>query len=607
MMRQAKTVLRILLFITVLSAFAFPAEGTLAFTVSMPRPGTHQFHVTLRCEGLKGEMQDFVMPAWMPGFYKIMDYEKNVTNFRAAEGSGRPLPWEKVARNTWRVASGSVRMVLLDYDVFGNVSFVAQNYLDEKRAFIAPPGLFMYAQGQLRRPVTVTFWTPAGWTQIGTGLDQVRGRPQTFCAPDFDVLYDCPVLLGNQEVRSFDVRGIPHKVVIENVPESVDRPKMMADLKRMVEAATGLIGDIPYKHYTFLMIGTGNGGIEHANSAACAFNGKSLTNEKGYRGWLSYISHEYFHNFNVKRIRPIALGPFDYETENLTDMLWVSEGLTVYYENIVMARAGLMTPGQYLEEMQNAMTRFENSPGHRYMSATESSLGTWGGAGFGGDRKTTMSYYDNGAMLGAMLDLKIRAASKNLRSLDDVMRSLYRKYYRGKKRGFTDAEFREECESAAGESLTEVLEYAASSKDVDYAKYFAFAGQEVKAAVEDAPGAALGLNTTTTSGNLMVTGTSTGSPAEAAGLEAGDQILEVDGVAAAPKVLSDRLAAKGPGDKIKLWFSRGDKAQDVEITLAKNTKVTYTITTVPNPNPLQAAIFKDWLRTTAKAPSSRTG
>ena len=358
------------------------------------------------------------------------------------------------------------------------------------------------------------------------------------------------------------------------------------------------MGEIPYKHYTFLMIGTGNGGIEHANSAACAFNGKGLTNEKGYRGWLSYISHEYFHNFNVKRIRPIALGPFDYETENLTDMLWVSEGLTVYYENIVLVRAGLMTPEQYLEEMQSAMTRFENAPGHRYMSAAESSQETWGGAGFGGDRKTTMSYYDNGAMLGAMLDLKIRAMSRNARSLDDVMRSLYRKYYREKKRGFTDTEFREECERAAGGPLTEVMEYAASSKDVDYAKYFALAGLEVKAAAEDAPGAFLGLDTRTDGGKLFVTGTSAGSPAEAAGLARGDQILEVDGVPAATKILSDQLAAKAPGDKIKLRYSRGDKAQDVEITLAKNTKVAYSIARIPNPDPLQAAILKDWLRKT---------
>ncbi len=491
----------------------------MTFTVSMPRPAAHLFHVTMRCEVPKAETPGLPHAGLdARASTGILDYEKNVSDFRAADGTGRPLPWEKVTRNTWRVGTGGARAVVLDYDVLGDVSFVAQNYLDEKRAFIAPPGLYMYLAGQLGRPATVTFVMPPGWTQVGTGLDPVKGRPRTYAAPDFDTLYDCPVLLGNQEVRSFEVRGVPHAVVIEDVPESVDRARMVADLKRLVEAATGLMGDIPYRHYTFLLMGNGRGGIEHANSAACAFIGKGLTDEKGYRGWLSYISHEYFHLFNVKRIRPIALGPFDYETENLTDMLWVSEGLTVYYENIVMVRAGLMTPAEYLEEMQGNMTRFENTPGRRYMSAAESSWETWGGAGFGGDRRTTMSYYDNGAMLGAMLDVAIRAASRNARSLDDVMRSLYRKYYLGKKRGFTDAEFRAECEGAAGTPLAEVLAYASSSKDVDYARFFAPAGLEVKAAMADAPGAFLGLDTLTDGVKMIVTGTSAGSPAETSGL-----------------------------------------------------------------------------------------
>ncbi|HVP89885.1 MAG TPA: PDZ domain-containing protein [Terriglobales bacterium] len=582
----------------VLSGGPLAAEGTTAFTVSMPRPAAHLFHVTMRCGDLKGELQDFLMAAWMPGFYRILEYEKNVSGFRAADGTGRALPWEKVTKNTWRVATGGARTAVLDYDVLGNILFVAQNYLDEKRAFIAPPGLYMYPAAQLRHPVTVTFEMPPGWAQVGTGLDPVKGRPRTYAAPDFDILYDCPALLGNQEVRSFEVRGIPHTVVIEDVPESVDRTKMVADLKRLVEAATGLMGDIPYQHYTFLLMGNGRGGIEHANSAACAFDGKGLTEEKGYRGWLSYISHEYFHLFNVKRIRPIALGPFDYETENLTDMLWVSEGLTVYYENIVMVRAGLMTPAQYLEEMQNAMTRFENTPGRRYMSAAESSLETWGGAGFGGDRRTTMSYYDNGAMLGAMLDIGIRAGSRNARSLDDVMRSLYRKYYGRGKRGFTDAEFRAECESAAGRPLADVLEYAWSSRDVDYAKHFAPAGLEVKASTAEAPGAFLGLDTRRDGGRLFVTGTTAGSPAEAAGLKAGDEIMAVDDQPASTKALSDRLSAKKPGEKLEVRYARGGhQAGDVEITLAKNTKVAYTIARAANPDSLQAAILKDWLRT----------
>lgn len=577
-------------------AFVPLEAGTMAFTVSMPQPATHYFHITFRCEGLKGAVQDFELPAWMPGFYRILDYEKNVTNFRAANGAGRPLPWEKVTRNTWRVASDEASAIIVDYDVFGNISFPAQSFLDALRAFIAPPGVFLYVAGQIQHPVTVTVVSPPGWTQVSTGLDPVRGRPGTFSARDFDELYDCPFLLGNQGVRQFEVRGVPHKVVIENVPETVDWQKLVADLKMIVEAATRLIGDIPYKHYTFLLIGTGNGGIEHRNSAACFFNGTRLTDPKGYQGWLSYISHEYFHTFNVKRIRPIALGPFDYETENLTDMLWVSEGLTVYYEDIVMVRAGLLTPDEYLGGMARAMSRFENTPGRFYESATESSLETWGGSGFGGDRNTTISYYDDGAMLGAMLDLKIRNESGNRKSLDDVMRALCRVYYGQKKRGFADAEFREECERAAGAPLAEVFDYASTTKRIDYAKYFAYAGLRVDDAPQDAPGAYLGVDTRSSDGGLVITDVISGSPAENAGLKARDEIRELDGAKASVKALSDLLAAKKPGDAVKLRILRTNEPQELTVTLGKNMKHAFSITPMTVSSPLQAAILKDWLR-----------
>ncbi|SPE38694.1 Peptidase M61 domain protein [Candidatus Sulfopaludibacter sp. SbA3] len=566
-----------------LSASLALAQGTMSFTVSMEHPGSHLFHVTLRCEGLSGEMQDFKMPAWAPGYYRILDFQKYVSNFRAQDGAGHTLPWEKVAKNTWRVVSGNAPAVTLAYDVYGAVSFAVQNYLGETRALLSPPGTFLYLSGHLARPATVTLTPLETWTTVATGLDPVAGRPHTFTAPDFDVLYDSPILMGSQELLRFDVRGVPHEVAIENVPATVDRQKMLADLKKMVETATGLIGDIPYKRYAFLLIGTGNGGVEHLNSASIAFNGNSLTSETSYRTWLSYVAHEYFHNFNVKRIRPIALGPFDYDNENLTNMLWVSEGLSVYYEDVVVERAGLMTRAQFLERLQNAMGRFENATGHHYQSATDSSWHTWGTSGVGNDRNTTISYYDNGDMLGTMLDLKIRHESQNRRSLDDVMRTLYRKYYQEKKRGFTDAEFRAECEAAAGAPLAEVFEYASTTRSVDYAKYLSYAGLAVEVTAQDAPGAGLPLNTQTSADSKLVV---VSGPA---GLAAGDEIDST------PKALNDAMAAGKPGEPLTLHIRRNGVAQDVQVTLEKNLKRTFVLKPLPDPSALQSAILRDWL------------
>ena len=456
---------RILILCAALAGVPAALGQTLAFVVSLAQPATHTVHVTFHCDGVKGELQDFKMPIWSPGFYGIGDYARNVSNFRAEDSAGHALPWEKVAKNTWRVAVGNAPAIVLDYDVFGATAFAANTYVGEDRAYLSPSGVFVHMPGMLQHPVTVAIQLPAYWKQISTGLEPVAGKASTFLAADFDVLYDSPILVGNQEYLRFDVKGVPHFVAIENVAPSVDRAKMLADLKRMVTAASDLIGDVPYQHYTFLMMGKGNGGIEHLNSASIQFNGENLNNDAGYLRWLSYVCHEYFHNFNVKRIRPIALGPFDYDQANLTNMLWVSEGLSVYYQDLVLVRSGQMTREQYLDKMKGAMASFENASGHHYQSATESSMNTWSSfSGVAGDRNTTISYYNNGAMLGAMLDLKIRSESKNRKSLDDVMRGLYRTYYLGKKRGFTDAEFRQECEKATGTDLTEVLEYASTSK-----------------------------------------------------------------------------------------------------------------------------------------------
>jgi predicted metalloprotease with PDZ domain len=589
----------------------------MAFIVSMPQPSNHTYHVTFRCEGLHGALQDFKMPQWTPGYYGIGDYARNVSNFHAIDSAGHELAWEKVTKNTWRVVAENARVIVLDYDVFGNTSFAANNYLGEDRGYLSPSGLFLNLAGHLQQPVTVTIHLPPNWKMISTGLEAVQRN--TFEAPDFDVLYDSPILIGNQERLQFEVKGVPHYVAIENVPAEVDRARMAADLKAMVTAATQLIGHVPYKHYTFLMMGRGGGGIEHANSSSNQFDGTSLTTSDGYERWLSFICHEYFHNFNVKRIHPLALGPFDYDQENLTNMLWVSEGLSVYYEDLVLVRAGLMTKDQYLAKMARAIGTFENSSGRHYQSATESSWNTWNSSsGVGGDRNTTISYYNNGAMLGAMLDLKIRQSSANRRSLDDVMRGMYEKYYVQKKRGFTDDEFRAECESVAGTKLDELFSYASTSREVNYAKYFALAGLKLKAISEVAPGGSIGLNTHTEqipanempSGRggrglgaapalrLIVTDTAAESPAARAGLQPGDRIIDVDGTPATPVVLNTANNAKKPGEKINLHVVRAGKEMTVAVDVAPNVKNTFQLSVAEEASPAQQETLNTWLRKT---------
>lgn len=574
------------------------AAPALSITVSMDRPTAHYYHVVFRADGLKGETQDFKMPAWTPGYYRIMDYAKFVTDFRAEDGAGRVLPFEKTAKNTWRVHAGKAASIVVSYDVYAFSRFVADSYLGDDGGFITPTGVFMHVAGRLQNPVTVTVLPCADWKQVSTGLSPVPGRPNTFTAPDFDRLYDCPILIGNQEILTFEAMGLPHTIAAYDLG-TFDRAKFTADLKRIVEAAAALMGELPYRHYTFLIIGPGGGGLEHSNSTAVTLNPGSLADARGYQGWLSFIAHEYFHLFNVKSIRPIALGPFDYDRENYTDMLWFSEGVTVYYEFMLLNRAGLMTRDEVLERLGSTIAGYENAPGRRHQSATLSSFDTW--TGFFGRSEhaanTTISYYDVGCGLGLLLDLKIRESSNGRSSLDDVMRTLYRTYFKEKKRGFTDREFRDVCERAAGAPLGEIFEvYAATVEKWDYAKYLGYAGLGIDLEKRPSERPWFGASTQDQSGSAVISTVEPDSPASLAGLSAQDEILAVAGTRVTPRSLPGTIDAHKPGDRVRVLYSRRGTVGEVDVTLGGKSEPSYRITQRADPTPGQKALLDAWLK-----------
>jgi predicted metalloprotease with PDZ domain len=297
-------------------------------------------------------------------------------------------------------------------------------------------------------------------------------------------LYDCPLLVGNlEELPPFTVSGIPHRFIGLNLGE-FDKVQFMSDLKKIVETGSAIIGHIPYKHYTFIGIGPGQGGIEHSNSTTISFNGSGLANPQGRLRMLNFIAHEHFHHYNVKRIRPIELGPFDYDNGNRTKSLWVSEGLTVYYEYIILKRGGISTEQDMLNNLSANMRAFETKTGKLYQTLAESSYETWRDGPFGRSNDTvvkTISYYDKGPVVGLLFDFAIRHNTQNKKSLDDVMRRLYREFYQQKNRGFNEEELRKVIEETAGTKLDELFDYIYTTKELDYKKYLGYAGLQVDA------------------------------------------------------------------------------------------------------------------------------
>ena len=451
----------------------------LEYTVNMPDPNTHYFHVEMSCGGWTQDTIDLKMPRWSPGYYQIMDFAKKVENFVVLDKHGTNIPFTEPDGSTWRIIVNKRKPFKITYDVKTDRRFVGTSFLDSTHAYIIPAATFLYIDQHINNPVIVRLSYGNRWNKVATGLDPVPGTENEFTAPDFDILYDCPILIGNlEELPSFKVDGIEHRFICFN-PGNFNREDFMNNLKKAVSAGIDIIGDIPYKQYTFIGIGPAMGGIEHLNNTTVSFNGNGLDRRGSMIRTMNFLSHEYFHNYNVKRIRPYELGPFEYDRENRTNLLWVSEGLDVYYEYIIVKRAGLVNEQEFYSNIESSINTIENDPGRFYQSLTQSSYRTWDEGPFGrrgNEEDRSISYYDKGPSVGLVLDFSIRNATHNEKSLDDVMRFLYREYYKHLQRGFTDAEFQQACETIAGISLNDEFEYAYTTKEIDYNKYLSYAG-----------------------------------------------------------------------------------------------------------------------------------
>ncbi len=548
------------------------------------------------------------MPSWTPGYYQLMNYAANVGNVRATDETNQPLSCTKTGSNTWRVSTTSARTLLFSYDVTATRDFVASPYLDRRKGYISPAGVFVYVAGRLQQPITLTVHPYKHWPDIvATGLDSLPGQRHTFTAPTADVLYDSPILMGDlNQLPSFTVRGIPHYFVGYNMGQ-FDQQRFVTDLQKIVAAGADIIGDIPYKHYTFLAIGPGGGGIEHLNSTSISFDGSGLNTARGRFTLYSFLAHEYFHHYNVKRIRPRALGPFDYERENRTRMLWVSEGLTVYYEYLMLRRAGLITQDELLQTWQGLINSFENKPGRLVQSATQASYDTWSDGPFGrqgDDAYRTISYYEKGPIIGLLLDLAIRHKTQNKRSLDDVMRTLYKTYYQAKKRGFTDDEFQTVCEKIAGTSLSEVFSYASTTAPFDYKTYLAYAGLTLTKIEQTQPAGWLGLTVRASNDSVLVTKVDWDSPAWKAGIRSGAWLQTVDGKPTDLAAVRALSTAQKPGDSVTFQVMQQGKTSEQIIQLGTKTNWSFTLDRALSPNALQARIFTDLLHGNQAAPTT---
>ena len=441
------------------------------YNIKIESPHSHYAKVTLRIEDVKPGALDIYMPIWTPGSYLAREFAKNVESANAigltADESkmvfaekpinfGKTVEFTKTSKNTWRViVPKGIQSIEFSYLVYCFELSVRTSFIDEDQALLNMASVLMTVKGSEHLGGDLSIDHPLRWFNYATALDadaeevMLITKPTeaelksaltriNFTYPNFDDLVDAPLQLGNFPVFKFDVNGVPHEVAMVG-RNNADLEKLRGDMQLMCRTMAKVVNDHPCKRYTFIVqnVENGGGGLEHKNSTVLMMSRWAYTDAARYKGFLGLVAHEYFHLWNVKRIRPIELGPFKYGEENYTSMLWLAEGITSYYDEIALMRAGIVTRKEFLGTMAGYVNAHENRMGARVATISEMSHDAWIKEYRPNEnsKNSTYSYYSKGVIVGFLFDAWIAASTNGSKHLDDVMQYLWRTHYKNKALG----------------------------------------------------------------------------------------------------------------------------------------------------------------------------
>lgn len=557
---------------TAVIAGAQTAADPIRYTVSFPAPHTHYIEVSASVPTGGAPAVDLMMAVWTPGSYMVREYSRHVEAVTAASPDGRALDVEKTDKNRWRVATGGARTVTVKYRLYAREMTVRTNWVEADFAMLNGAPTFVTLADGRTRPHEVVIEPARGWRVSMTALPEMGGGAHRYRAPDFDTLVDSPIIVGNPAVHAFSVGGKSHYLV--NVGEGgvFDGPRAARDLESIVAEHLRMWGSLPYDRYVFMNVLASvpgqipGGGLEHKNSTLLMAGRWTTRTRQSYLSWLELASHEFFHAWNIKRLRPVELGPFNYEEEVFTRSLWIAEGITDYYAELIVHRAGLSSQAEYLDALSNKIEELQTTPGRAVQPVDQASFDAWikyyrpdENSG-----NTSISYYTKGAVVGFLLDARIRKITGGARSLDDVMRAAYQKF--SGERGYTPEEFRVVAEQVAGQSLASFWASAVEGTDeLDYNEALETLGLRFRPAVPPAARAWLGITTRTDNGRLLVSSVRRDTPAVAAGLNVDDEILAIDEFRVRADQLNARLDQYKAGDKVTLLVARRDQLMRLEL------------------------------------------
>ncbi len=576
-------------------------NSKINFQVFFTEPQAHYADIEMCITNFHTDFVDLKMPVWTPGSYLIREYSKNVESFGAFDEEGHRIPFEKTSKNTWRVFTQK-KNIKVTYRVYAFEASVRTSYIDDGHAFIVPAATFFFIDGYLNHASEIKIIPYTGWNSISTGLASIPDALDTFFAPDFDILFDSPLEIGNQDIWTFDASGIPHEFAMVN-GGNYDKERLAKDITKIVEEETKIWGSNPNSRYVFIThnFHSGGGGLEHLNSTVLGATRNGYNQDAVYKNFLNLVAHEYFHLWNVKRLRPKALGPFDYEAENYTSALWIMEGFTAYYDNLIMRRCEFTSEEEYLQFLAAEFNTVYNRPGYELQSVGMSSFDTWIKQYRPDENSlnTSISYYNKGAMLACAMDIDIISGTAGEKSLDDVLKAAYQKFYQEEDRGFEEFEFKDLAEKITGIDLSNIFDAAYALHELDYNYYFNKVGYKMIDTLQDSPILSIGITVSKNEQRVMITHVERGSTGWTGGISVKDELIAINGVRLDPagRELEYALTNGQVGDQLKVLVARDGLMRELDITLGVSLKKSLKILPLETQSPQQAQLSKIWLST----------
>ena len=588
-------------------------EGALVeYTIRFPQAKNHYASVELRCESGGQQQFELMMPTWTPGSYLIREYARHVETITASDADGAELPVSRSRKNRWLVKCGDAKSVVVKYRLYCNEMTVRTNQVERDFALFNGASTFLSPVDARKLKHQVRIELPDDWKHAVCSLPNIEGDKQSFVAEDFDELVDSPILCGNPNIYPFQVGEREHLLVSIGEGEIWDGVATVRDLEKIVAEHHRLWGVVPYPRYIFfnLLVEAG-GGLEHDNSTVMMISRWYYRDREKYVRWLGLASHEFFHTWNVRRLRPKPLVEYDYESEVYLRSLWIAEGITSYYDDLQLVRCGLISQKEYLETVSKQIGTLQTTPGRNVQSLSDSSHDTWIKLYRPNENtgNSQVNYYNKGAVAAFLLDAEIRAATCDSKSLDDVMRLLYDRHADGV--GYTPEDFQRLVAEVSGADLSHwFARHIDGVEEFDYSKCLDWYGlnfSKPKSNSEEGESktdgekpdekktAWIGLTTEDKSGKLVVTKVLRDAPAFEAGLNVDDEILAIDQYRVTASNWSTRLKQYQPGESVEVMIARREHIERLRLVLGEEPAASWKLSVTKEPSDAQKQQLKTLL------------